>query len=94
MPQVKMVEIKLSQGAKPGTGGLLPKEKITPEIAAIRGIPLGVDCQSPNGFDEFHDAPSLLALAVDRSRAISRSSIPRACLGSVSMRLATCASVL
>ena len=60
LPQVKMVEIKLAQGAKPGTGGLLPKEKITPEIAAIRGIPMGVDCQSPNGFDEFHDAPSLL----------------------------------
>jgi glutamate synthase domain-containing protein 2 len=52
--------IKLAQGAKPGTGGWLPKEKITPEIAAIRGIPMGVDCQSPNGFDEFHDAPSLL----------------------------------
>jgi glutamate synthase domain-containing protein 2 len=60
LPQVKMVEIKLGQGAKPGTGGLLPKEKVTPEIAAIRGIPMGVDCQSPNGFDEFHDAASLL----------------------------------
>jgi glutamate synthase domain-containing protein 2 len=60
LPQVKMVEIKLSQGAKPGKGGLLPKEKITSEIAAIRGIPMGVDCHSPNGFDEFHDAPSLL----------------------------------
>ena len=61
LPQVKMVEIKLSQGAKPGQGGLLPKEKITAEIAAIRGVPMGVDCQSPNGFTEFHDAPSLLA---------------------------------
>ena len=60
LPQVKMVEIKLAQGAKPGKGGLLPKEKITPEIAAIRGIPMGVDCHSPNGFEEFHDAPSLL----------------------------------
>jgi glutamate synthase domain-containing protein 2 len=55
-----MVEIKLSQGAKPGKGGLLPKEKITSEIADIRGIPMGVDCHSPNGFDEFQDAPSLL----------------------------------
>ncbi len=60
LPQVKMVEIKLAQGAKPGRGGLLPKEKITPEIAAVRGIPVGVDCHSPNGFEEFHDAPSLL----------------------------------
>jgi glutamate synthase domain-containing protein 2 len=59
-PQVKMVEIKLGQGAKPGQGGLLPKEKITAEIAAIRGIPMGVDCHSPNGFTEFHDASSLL----------------------------------
>jgi len=61
LPQVKMVEIKLSQGAKPGKGGLLPKEKITSEIAGIRGIPMGVDCHSPNGFEEFHDATSLLA---------------------------------
>jgi glutamate synthase domain-containing protein 2 len=59
-PQVKMVEIKLGQGAKPGQGGLLPKQKITAEIAAIRGIPMGVDCQSPNGFTEFDDAASLL----------------------------------
>jgi glutamate synthase domain-containing protein 2 len=60
LPQVKMVEIKLAQGAKPGKGGVLPKEKITKEIAAIRGIPMGVDCHSPNGFAEFDDAPSLL----------------------------------
>lgn len=59
-PQVKMVEIKLAQGAKPGQGGLLPKEKITAEIAAIRGIPMGQDCQSPNGFEECRDAASLL----------------------------------
>lgn len=58
-PQVKMVEIKLAQGAKPGQGGLLPKEKITAEIAAIRGIPMGVDCQSPNGFEECRDVESL-----------------------------------
>ena len=60
LPQVKMVEIKLAQGAKPGKGGVLPKEKITKEIAAIRGIPMGVDCHSPNRFEEFDDAESLL----------------------------------
>jgi glutamate synthase domain-containing protein 2 len=60
LPQVKMIEIKLAQGAKPGKGGVLPKEKVTPEIAAIRGIPLGKDCHSPNRFEEFHDVPSLL----------------------------------
>ena len=46
--QVKMVSIKLGQGAKPGMGGLLPAAKVTPEIAAIRGIPVGTDSQSPN----------------------------------------------
>ncbi len=47
-PQVKMVSIKLGQGAKPGLGGLLPGAKVTSEIAAIRGIPVGQDSQSPN----------------------------------------------
>jgi glutamate synthase domain-containing protein 2 len=46
-PQVKMIEIKLSQGAKPGHGGVLPGPKVSPEIAAARGVPLGVDCISP-----------------------------------------------
>jgi glutamate synthase domain-containing protein 2 len=45
--QVKMIEIKLSQGAKPGHGGVLPGAKVTPEIAAARGVPEGVDCISP-----------------------------------------------
>lgn len=46
-PQVKMIEIKLSQGAKPGHGGMLPAAKISAEIAQTRGIPMGVDCISP-----------------------------------------------
>ncbi|HYM03900.1 MAG TPA: FMN-binding glutamate synthase family protein, partial [Stellaceae bacterium] len=46
-PQVKMIEIKLSQGAKPGHGGVLPGAKVTAEIAAARGVPIGVDCVSP-----------------------------------------------
>ena len=70
LPQVKMVEIKLAQGAKPGKGGMLPKEKITQEIATIRGIPMGVDCQSPNRFEEFDDAPSLLDF-VERVRRLT-----------------------
>jgi len=45
--QVKMIEIKLSQGAKPGHGGMLPAAKVTAEIAEARGIPMGVDCISP-----------------------------------------------
>jgi glutamate synthase domain-containing protein 2 len=46
-PQVKMIEIKISQGAKPGHGGVLPGAKVTPEIAEARGIPIGKDCLSP-----------------------------------------------
>jgi len=57
---IKAIEIKLSQGAKPGVGGMLPAEKITPEIAAIRGIPLGKDCASPANHSEFGDVDSML----------------------------------
>lgn len=46
-PSVKMIEVKLSQGAKPGHGGILPAAKITPEIARIRGVPMGQDVLSP-----------------------------------------------
>jgi glutamate synthase domain-containing protein 2 len=46
-PEVRMIEIKVSQGAKPGHGGVLPAAKITEEIAAIRGVPMGKDCVSP-----------------------------------------------
>ena len=43
-PQIRAIEIKLSQGAKPGKGGILPGKKVTPEIAKARGVPVGVDC--------------------------------------------------
>ncbi len=59
-PSVKAIEVKLSQGAKPALGGLLPAQKITPEIAAIRGIPRGKDCKSPSSHTAFRDADSLL----------------------------------
>lgn len=59
-PQVKMFEIKMSQGAKPGKGGILPALKVTPEIAAIRGIPVGEDSISPNGHIEFKTVQDIL----------------------------------
>jgi glutamate synthase domain-containing protein 2 len=59
-PSVKAIEIKLSQGAKPGIGGVLPRAKLTPEIAAIRGVPLDKDCISPAAHSAFRDADSLL----------------------------------
>jgi glutamate synthase domain-containing protein 2 len=57
---VRAIEIKLSQGAKPGRGGVLPAAKITPEIAEIRGIPMGKDCLSPSSHREFSNADELL----------------------------------
>lgn len=51
--QVKMIEIKLSQGAKPGHGGILPGAKVTPEIAESRGVPEGTDCISPASHSVF-----------------------------------------
>ncbi len=57
---VKMFEVKLSQGAKPGKGGILPGEKVTREISAIRGIPRGVDSISPNRHPEIDSNDALL----------------------------------
>lgn len=61
LPQIKMIEIKLSQGAKPGKGGLLPKEKITKEIAELRNVPMDQDIVSPPYHSECKDAPSTVA---------------------------------
>ncbi len=57
---IRALEVKLSQGAKPGLGGLLPAAKVSPEIAATRGIPVGKDCVSPSRHAEFTDTDSLL----------------------------------
>lgn len=57
---VRAVEIKLSQGAKPGKGGVLPAAKVTAEIAAIRGIPVGQACLSPSFHPEFSSVPELV----------------------------------
>ena len=69
-PQVRMIEVKLSQGAKPGHGGVLPGSKVTPEIAAARGVPPGVDCISPARHSAFATPLELLAF-VDRLRELS-----------------------
>ncbi|MBL8459786.1 MAG: FMN-binding glutamate synthase family protein [Zoogloea sp.] len=63
-PTVKAFEIKLSQGAKPGKGGVLPGSKVTPEIAAIRGIPEGVDSISPNRHRDISNVNELLDMIV------------------------------
>ncbi len=70
-PQVKMVEIKLSQGAKPGHGGVLPGPKVTPEIAQARGVPEGVDCVSPSAHSRFSNPLELMAF-VQELRTLSQ----------------------
>ena len=62
--QVKMIEIKLSQGAKPGHGGVLPGAKVTAEIAAARGVPAGVDCVSPARHSAFSTPIEMMQFVV------------------------------
>ncbi len=69
-PQVKMIEIKLSQGAKPGHGGLLPGPKVTAEIAAARGVPQGVDCVSPASHSAFSNPLEMMAF-IEQLRELS-----------------------
>ncbi|ROO25735.1 FMN-binding glutamate synthase family protein [Salinisphaera orenii] len=68
--QVRMIEIKISQGAKPGHGGLLPGAKVTDEIARVREIEPGRDCASPASHPEF-DTPLGLLRFVERLRALA-----------------------
>ena len=65
-----MVEIKLSQGAKPGHGGMLPGAKVTPEIAEARGVPVGVDCISPASHSTF-STPIKMMQFIARLRDLS-----------------------
>jgi glutamate synthase (ferredoxin) len=60
VPQIKMIEIKLSQGAKPGKGGVLPGIKVNEVVAEARGVPRGVDCVSPNNHSEFRTVDQLI----------------------------------
>ncbi len=68
-PAVRGIEIKLSQGAKPGKGGVLPGHKVTEEIAKIRGVKAGQDCISPNSHRAFSDIPGLIRFAEEVARA-------------------------
>ena len=69
-PQIKMIEIKISQGAKPGHGGVLPAAKVSAEIAAIRGVAMGKDCVSPASHSAF-STPKELIHFVERLRELS-----------------------
>lgn len=69
-PEVKMIEVKLSQGAKPGHGGILPAKKVTEEISKIRNVPMKKDVLSPPGHKAFHDAESMMWF-IHRLRGLS-----------------------
>ena len=69
-PQVKLIELKLSQGAKPGHGGVLPGPKVTPEIAAARGVAVGQDCVSPAAHSAF-TTPTEMMVFIDKLRTLS-----------------------
>lgn len=80
---VRMIEIKLSQGAKPGKGGLLPKEKISEEIAQLRGVPRDHDVVSPPGHIECTDAASTVRFIGHVQRVAGLPTGIKLCLGSV-----------
>jgi len=71
--EIRCIEIKLSQGAKPGKGGILPGKKVTPEIAAIRGIPVYEDCISPNHHEAFGNVDEMIDLI---ERIAQRTGVP------------------
>lgn len=94
-PQIRMVELKLSQGAKPGHGGVLPAAKITPEIAAIRGIPMGQDCVSPAAHSAFSTPAGLLEfVALMREASGGKPAGFKLCIGHPWEFLAICKAML
>src|ERR1700689_2814632 len=93
--QVKMVELKLSQGAKPGHGGVLPAAKVSPEIAATRGVPAGVECISPSRHSAF-STPIEMMQFVAKMRALSGGKPTgfKLCIGHPWEFLAVCKAML
>lgn len=93
--QVKMIEIKLSQGAKPGHGGILPAAKNTPEIAAIRGVTAGEDVLSPPTHSAFDGAESMMAYIVQlRELSGSKPVGIKLCVGQPAEIVALCRAML
>jgi glutamate synthase domain-containing protein 2 len=94
-PQVKCVELKLSQGAKPGLGGVLPGAKVSSQIAEIRGVPQGVACISPAAHREFQ-TPRELVLFIARMRELAGGKPTgfKLCVGSRREFLAVCKAML
>jgi glutamate synthase domain-containing protein 2 len=68
LEQIRMVELKLSQGAKPGHGGVLPAAKVSREISLTRGVPMGVDCVSPAGHSAFSTPTEMMQFVAEMRR--------------------------
>ena len=94
-PQIKMIEIKLSQGAKPGHGGVLPGAKVSAEIAAARGVAVGQDCISPASHSAF-STPLELMLFIAKLRELSGGKPVgfKLCIGLPSEFMAICKAML
>lgn len=88
--EVKMFEIKMSQGAKPGKGGILPGVKVTQEIADIRGIPVGQDSISPNGHIEFSSVSDILDMVAHVREVTGKPTGIKAVLGDIHWLEALC----
>jgi glutamate synthase domain-containing protein 2 len=93
--QIKMVELKLSQGAKPGHGGVLPAAKVSPEIAAARGVPVGVDCISPARHSSFSTPVEMMQfIATMRRLSGGKPAGFKLCIGHPWEFLAICKAML
>jgi glutamate synthase domain-containing protein 2 len=92
---IKMIEIKLSQGAKPSHGGVLPAKKLTAEIAKIRGVPLGKDVLSPASHSAF-DSPESMCMFIQKLRELSNYKPIgfKLCLGKKSDFIAICKAII
>jgi glutamate synthase domain-containing protein 2 len=93
--QIKMVELKLSQGAKPGHGGVLPAAKVSAEIAATRGVPMGVDCISPSRHSAFSTPIEMMQfIATMRRLSGGKPAGFKLCIGHPWEFLAVCKAML
>jgi glutamate synthase domain-containing protein 2 len=93
--QIKMIEIKMSQGAKPGHGGVLPGAKVTAEIAAIRGVTEGADCLSPANHTAFSTPVELMKFIAELRRLSQGKPVGfKLCVGHAWEFLAICKAML
>ena len=94
-PQIKMIEIKLSQGAKPGHGGVLPGAKVSPEIAAARGVPIGRDCISPARHSAFSTPVEMMRFIAQLSELSGGKPVGfKLCIGLRTEFMALCKAML